>query len=389
MPRRILVLLLAVAALLSTACAAIPPPTVLPAGLHSPYTGYQSPTYSAPSMWVCRPDLPSDHCRVDLSATELRADGSRAVAAHVPAAAPAVDCFYVYPTVDLGLLPDNHTDFTDVEPMATATAIQAARLSEVCAVYAPLYRQITIGAYLGSAEAREARLAVAFSDVADAFLHYLGQHNHGRKVALVGHSQGAEMVVRLLQRFVDDDPALRERLLVAMPIGGQVEVPRGRFTGGTFNHLPVCSRPDEPGCVIAYRSHRAGTDVTPGRWAPAPGNVSVCVNPASVDRNERTLLSRAYLPTSARGRAHLDGVEGVTTPFVMLRDYYAAECVEGADGYRFLAISSAPGAGDGRQSPVDLGSFALNTAMGLHVLDLQFPQGDLIAAVARRAAALR
>src|SRR5262249_5186790 len=159
--------------------------------------------------------LPSDHCRVDLAATEIHPDRSRSVQRHVPAATPKVDCFYVYPTVDLGVIPDNHTDFSDLEPMSTTAAAQVARLGEVCHLYAPIYRQVPIGAYLGGDEAREARLAVAFSDVADAFLHYLGQHNHGRKIVLVGHSQGAEMVVRLLRRFFDGDPALRERLLLA------------------------------------------------------------------------------------------------------------------------------------------------------------------------------
>ena len=36
--------------------------------------------------------------------------------------------------------------------------------------------------------------------VVDAFLHYMGQYNRGRKVVLLGHSQGAQMIVRLLQR---------------------------------------------------------------------------------------------------------------------------------------------------------------------------------------------
>lgn len=386
--RRLLHAITLAFASLAAACAPIPAPRVLPEGLRSPYTGYASPTYSAADMWLCRPDLPADHCRVDLAATEIHPDRSRSVQRHAPAAAPKVDCFYVYPTVDLGVIPDNHTDFSDLEPMGSTAAIQAARLSEVCQLYAPLYRQITIGAYLGGEDAREQRLAVAFSDVADAFAHYLGQHNHGRKIVLVGHSQGAEMVVRLLRRFFDGDPALRERLLLAMPIGGLVEVPRGRLTGGTFTNIPVCSRADEPGCVVAFRSHRAGTDVSPGRWAPRPGYETVCVNPASVDRNERSFFSRTFLPVSGRARGMFHDVDDVRTPFVLLRDFYAGQCVDGPDGYRYLAVSAAPAAGDARESPVELGSFTLNTAMGLHVLDFQFPQGDLIDLVARRAAAL-
>jgi len=382
--------LLALAALPLAACAPIPEPTPISPAAVSPFTGYRSAKYANPAMWLCRPDLPlgADHCRVDLTATEIRPDGSRVAVSYVPAAAPKVDCFYVYPTVDLGIVADNHTDFSDVGPMARTAAAQAARLGEVCSVYAPLYRQVTIGAYLTGDESREARLLVAFSDVADAFLHYLGQHNQGRKIVLVGHSQGAEMVVRLIQRFFDHDPALRERLLLAMPIGGQVEVPRGRTTGGTFATVPICTRAGEVGCVIAFRSYRDGTSVSAGRWAPKPGNETVCVNPASVDRNERRLLSRAYLPADGRGRRALRGVDDVATPFVVYPNLYAARCAEAPGGYRYLAVSEARGAGDVRESPIDLASFALNTAMGLHVLDLQLPQGELIDLVARRAAAL-
>jgi hypothetical protein len=252
----------------------------------------------------------------------------------------------------------------------------------VCDLYVPLYRQVTIGAYVFGAEAREARLAVAFSDVADAFAHYLGQYNHGRKIVLVGHSQGAEMVVRLLRRFFEEDPALRDRLLVAMAIGGNVEVPPGRLSGATLPTIPLCSKPDELGCVVAYQTRRSGNDKSPGGLGPHAGNETACVNPAGVGSTERRPFSRTYLPMSVL----LSGARGVSTPFVVYRDFYAGQCVAGAGGYRYLAVSEVPGAGDTRESPFDLGQIGLNTSLGTHILDMQFPQGDLIDMVARRAA---
>ena len=62
--------------------------------------------------------------------------------------------------------------------------------------------------------------------------------------------------------------------------------------------------------------------------------------------------------------------------------------VDGPGGYRYLAVSEAPAPGDARESPFDLSQLALDTGMGTHILDLQFPQGDLIDMVARRAAKL-
>jgi hypothetical protein len=381
---------LALAAALSTACAPLPPLTELPPPAAPQYAGYRSARYADDALWLCRPDHPTDRCHADLTATEIHPDGSRTLVPFVPAAAPKVDCFYVYPTVDLSLTAKNHTDFADLTPMASTAAAQIGRLGEVCRVFAPLYRQVTIGTYLYLFDkgGLEARLSVAFSDVADAFAHYLGQYNQGRKIVLVGHSQGAEMVVRLLRRFFETDPVLRERLLLAMPIGGNVEVPPGRLTGGTFATLPVCTKPDELGCVVAYHTHRAGSDFNPRRAGPTPGMTSVCVNPASVGNDELRPFSAAYFPTNGGGRGLLRGIQGVTTPFVVYRDYYAGKCVDGPGGYRYLAVSEAPGAGDTRESPFDLKQFALDTGLGTHILDMQFPQGDLIEMVARRAAAL-
>ena len=101
------------AGLLLAACA-IPPKTVTPAGLHSPFTGYSSALYRDDKMWLCRPDIRGDICHADATATEVRPDGSRVLLPSAPPPAAKVDCFYVYPTVDMGLVPANHSDIEDI-----------------------------------------------------------------------------------------------------------------------------------------------------------------------------------------------------------------------------------------------------------------------------------
>ncbi len=258
----------------------LPQPTVIPPGVKSPFTGYSSALYQDDSMWVCRPDLPSNPCATaDLSATEIAPDGSRVVVPFVPAKDPAVDCFYVYPTVDNDSRPGNHTDFVDTAAMRRVTLSQAARFQEVCRLYVPLYRQITVGTYAASPWNLDRRLEIAFSDVADAFAHYLGRYNNGRKVVVIGHSQGAYMTVELLRRFFDHDPVLQPRLLVGMPIGGRVEVPPGERVGGTFANLPLCASADETECVVAFRSYREGANVTGDPHGPPAGLETGCVHP--------------------------------------------------------------------------------------------------------------
>ena len=368
------------------AACAIPPKTVTPAGLHSPFTGYSSALYRDDKMWLCRPDIRGDICHSDAGATELRADGTRVVIPSAPPVTPKVDCFYVYPTVDLALVPDNHTDFEALEPVEDATRSQASPFRDVCALYVPLYRQLTIGSYIFSEEARERRSEVAFSDVKDAFLHYMGQYNHGRKVVLIGHSQGADMVVRLLKALFQEDPVMMGQLLVAMPIGGPVEVRKGKLVGGTFESIPLCSNPDELGCVVAFQSRPASGMVGKPVFQPRPGNVTACVNPAPAGELGIHRFSRALFPINHATGGYLTGVEGVQTPFVMMRDFYTAACVEGFDGYAYLAIAAGPRDGDKRVSLLDLTAARFNGVMGLHIADVQFAMGDLVDLVARKAA---
>jgi hypothetical protein len=356
----------------------------IPEGLHSPFTGYESARYADSKMWLCRPDLPSDACRVDLTETELHADGSRLVVPRQPAKSTEVDCFYVYPTVDLGVLAKNHDDFDDTSKMRGVAAWQAAHFSEVCSVYAPLYRQATIGTYLNVAARRDRFLSVAFSDIEDAFLHYMAHYNHGRRVVLFGHSQGADMVVRLLQKRFDRDPAMRDKLVVAMPIGWPVQVAAGRSTGGSFANLPICTRDDETGCVISYRSHRGGEPATPGASAPDPGNETVCVNP---DGPGDHYFRRTIFAVDDKMRDKYEVLKDVRTPYVAYTDFYAGRCVAGEGGYHYLEVRAAPQPGDQRRAPLDLESFWFGTQIGLHVLDLQFPQGDLVDLVRRKIAA--
>jgi hypothetical protein len=198
------------------------------------------------------------------------------------------------------------------------------------------------------------------------------------------------MVVRLLETFFDHDADPRSRLVLALPIGWYVDVPRGKTTGGTFENVPVCTSPDEAGCVVAYRTYEAGASprVPAGDHGARAGDVNVCVNPAAVGSDALAPLSRAYLRVSDISRRYLH-TEGIDTPFVELPGFYQGQCVEGGDakGFRYLAISTV--AGDARSNPVTYQRLPLYKYVGLHVLDLQLPQGDVVDLVTRHAAALR
>ncbi len=331
----------------------------------------------------------ADVCGGDLDATELKADGSRSLEHSQPrAGADQVDCFYVYPTVDLGLVAANHTDFADLDPMRFVTLAQAARFRAACNLYVPLYRQTTMGAFILGPDGRRPYREVAESDVVDAFLHYMGQYNRGHMIVLLGHSQGAEMVIALLQRFFDGDPAMRERLLLAMPIGWPIEVESGKTIGGTFTNLPACTRAGETGCVVGYRSYDGAVEAKPGAGKPSAGHESLCVNPSELAHGTDS-YSEGVFATQRRGSVSLRGVADVHTPFVVFPHFYAGHCMTGPSGFRYLGVLTPPASGrDRRASPVDMSNPWLHGEMGYHLLDMQLAQGDLIDLVSERAAAL-
>ena len=70
--------------------------------------------------------------------------GAADVEPAAPAADPPIDCFYVYPTVSRQKTINANLTI-DPEERAVAAA-QAARFSQVCRVYAPMYPQLTLAA---------------------------------------------------------------------------------------------------------------------------------------------------------------------------------------------------------------------------------------------------
>ena len=134
----------------------------------------------------------------------------------------------------------------------------------------------------------------AYDSIKAGFEDFLTHQLDGRPFVVIGDSQGAAMLNMLLARLVDDVPALRSRLVTAIILGGNVEVQAGQLVGGTFKHIPACSRLGETGCVIAYSSSRPrhppircsavpgqGVSLQSGQTA-RQGLQVVCVNPAAL-----------------------------------------------------------------------------------------------------------
>lgn len=203
----------------------------------------------APTSWLCSPDFPADPCDLPSDTTDL-ATGEVTPASQIPDAEKPVDCFYVYPTVSDQLA--LNADMTAQPEVQSIASYQASRFGDQCRVFAPIYRQMTLTPGLPAGLLGAPVGLTGYADVLAAWDDYLAHENNGRGVVLIGHSQGTMILRKLMQERIDPDPVLREQLVGAFLLGGNVLTSRGSTVGGDFQNIPLCTERGQSGCVVAY-----------------------------------------------------------------------------------------------------------------------------------------
>jgi hypothetical protein len=336
-------------------------------------------TASARTVWLCKPGQSPDPCNVSLATTVFSPTLHKLRVIH-PARIkkPAIDCFYVYPTVS-----DQKTTLANlhIDPEERSIALyQAARYSQYCRVFAPMYRQVTVTALnSGNKESRQ-QLATPLNDVRAAFATYLRKENHGRGFVLIGHSQGSFVLEQLIAKDVDSKPAVRKRLVSAILLGGNVLVKRDKAIGGSFQHIPACRSNTQLGCVIAFSTFDQPPPANSlfGRTTVAGEHV-LCTNPAALGggaaKVDPIFPSQPFAPGTliAAGITLLKITQPTaSTPWISEPGAYRAQC-SSAGGANVLQIAALDGAQTATPSP--------DPTWGLHLLDANIELGDLISVV--------
>ncbi|GAB1267736.1 DUF3089 domain-containing protein [Aurantivibrio infirmus] len=340
--------------------------------------------YSKRENWLCRSGSENlGACVVDNTATIVEASGDLSTETWQANRAADVDCFYVYPTVSLDATPNS--DLVAGPEEYSVIKSQFARFASQCRVFAPMYRQISLGALRARNSTDENRAmpdrAMGYDDVLNAWNYYLQHDNNGRGVILVGHSQGSGVLTRLIAAEIDGKP-IQKQIISAMLLGTNVQVPEGETVGGSFKSMPLCTSADQTQCIITYASFRS--DVPPAENAlfgrGGEGTVSACTNPAQLAKGNNELHS--YL--SASGRTGLEewaAGKKVDTDFVSVPGLISSECVNnGSHSYLEVTVNGDPNdprtdiiAGDviGAGGTPDAG-------WGLHLIDVALAMGDLV-----------
>jgi CubicO group peptidase (beta-lactamase class C family) len=302
-----------------------PSPAAGPGALPSPAFGFSAllsppaPDYAKSESWSRRP---GDDAAKSGARTGTAARGARS------ARSPRAAAFYVHHTTYGGNERWNAAfDDPALVPGVDAVVLgQGDTLDTCCDLWAPRYRQASIVA-LGIGMLP---YDLAYLDVLAAFREFLAK-NPGRPIVLMGHSQGALHVQRLVTEVIDRDPALAKRLVVAYVVG--IPVPMALYAK-TLTRVRACESSVQTGCVAVWATYSPTNAGVAGwrmrakqRYAPLMAEAGddrlQCTNPLSWRADEAPAA-----PSLNLGAAVVDRATGALIPPVV--GMVGARCDGGA-----------------------------------------------------------
>ena len=253
--------------------------TFVPSIAFAPPPQAGAPDYSEPDAWLSRPGTPNDPANW--------------LPPGVPGT-PRTDAvvFFVPPTTYLDKLHWNapYDDKTADGRAHVLVASQASAFSNVARVWAPRYRQATVGAFLSAKPDGAHAIDLAYSDVARAFDAFVAQVPPDAPIILAAHSQGSFHLLRLLRAKVAGH-AIAKRIVAAYVVGWPVSTTADLPALG----MKACDAPDQTRCILSWESFGEPADPAQLRVIydasrgfagfPRKGTPALCVNPLTGTRD--------------------------------------------------------------------------------------------------------
>ena len=284
--------------------------------------------YADPDMWYSRPGIgTADPSRYQPAIAETKNPlprsenedtlveqaskaGSRRITSEEEEKAPPFAVFFVHPTSYIPTNLDRDIQWNarlgDKETEDRARLFLrglASPFNRAAEIWAPKYRQATVGAFLTDKPEAEQAIDAAYGDVEQAFDYFLESVDKDRPIVLAGHSQGSLQLLRLLRERIKGRP-VEKRIAAVYAVGWPISLD---------HDLPVlplaaCERANESGCILSWSSFADDGDPTQllKRFRASPGfdgkprgdTPILCVNPitgfanstAPADDNKGTLV---------------------------------------------------------------------------------------------------
>ena len=258
----------------------------VPSVAFTPVKPLEANAYEDPALWYSRPGIGlKDPARWQPAYANDR--GLLPTPADPPA--PRFAVFFVHPTSYLSRASWNAPLENGGDPDAERIARiylrgMASPFNAASEIWAPRYRQATMGAFLTDAPEGKQAIDAAYADVREAYRYFLSSIAPDTPIVLAGHSQGSLHLKRLLAEEVRGSPAadrLAAAYIVGWPVSLQHDLPQMGF--------PACAAPDQSGCVLSWQSFAEPADPSlvleaygsmPALDGDAPGvSPMLCTNP--------------------------------------------------------------------------------------------------------------
>lgn len=200
--------------------------------------------YADTSMWLARPELVKGNPALWLPQGFEESPEAQSIDKKAAV-------FFVHPT---SFLTKNrwNAPLDDKESQARARIFlrgQASAFNAIGDVWAPRYRQATLGAFLTEKPEGQQALDAAYQDVLTAFDHFASAIPDDQPIILAGHSQGSLHLTNLLKDRVAGTP-LANRIVAAYVVGWPVSVETDIPEMG----LDICQTPDQTRCIMSWQS---------------------------------------------------------------------------------------------------------------------------------------
>jgi hypothetical protein len=210
--------------------------------------------YQDPKMWISRPGMGTK----DPARWQPAMQGDRGLLPTPADPKPKpFAVFFVHPTSYMNRASWN-------APLDDAEANDRARLfvrglaspfNQANEIWAPRYRQATVGAFLTDATEAQQALDAAYEDVAQAFAFFLDSVGDDVPVVLAGHSQGSLHLLRLLRERVAGQP-VEQRVAGVYAIGWPISLEHD------LQQLPfpACAAAEQSACIMSWSTYAEPAD---------------------------------------------------------------------------------------------------------------------------------
>ena len=243
---------------------------LVPSAEFTPTDPLDANAYQDPTLWYSRPGIGvNDPARWQPALAQVSEgeDGAEITSSRpvdpqgeelgITAEVPDFAVFFIHPTSYLSR--DNWNAALGDEEAERIARIylrgMASPFNAADEIWAPRYRQATMGAFLTDAPEAQQALDAAYADVLDAFRFFVDSVDEDTPIVLAGHSQGSLHLLRLLREEVKGSP-LAPRVVASYAVGWPISVEHDLPALG----VPACATAAQTRCLISWSSFAEPAD---------------------------------------------------------------------------------------------------------------------------------